>query len=104
MMRKPLLKILIGALGLLLVLIVVLLVRAWRVGQQVESTENLEPLAVSLDAEALAQRLAGALRFPTVSNQDPARIDSGAFGPSTPTWKRIFPGYTPISVGRSSVG
>jgi len=79
MMRKALLKVLIGAFGLLLVLIGVLLVRAWQVGRQVESIENLEPLQLALDAEALARRLAGALRFPTVSNQDPARIDSGAF-------------------------
>ncbi len=78
-MRTLLFKVLIGLLGLLAVLVVVLLVRVWWVGQQVESAKSLEPLAVSLDAEALAQRLAGALRFPTVSNQDPAQIDSSAF-------------------------
>jgi len=35
--------------------------------------------AVALDAEALAQRLAGGLRFPTVSNQDGANRDEVAF-------------------------
>lgn len=78
-MQKPLLQILISVLGLLVALMIILLVQAWRVGRQAETTQLLEPLTITLEAEGLAHRLAGALRFPTVSYQDSARLDSGAF-------------------------
>ncbi|MDQ7041715.1 MAG: M20 family peptidase [Rhodothermus sp.] len=78
-MRKLLLRILTATSGLVLGLGVVLLVRAWQVGQRAERPGQLEPLTITLEVEALTQRLAGALRFPTVSFQDPTRIDSGAF-------------------------
>ena len=65
-------------LGFALALILaVLLVRAATMrSQQVPA----EPAArVAFDAPALATRLAGGLRFPTISNQDGANRDDAAF-------------------------
>ncbi len=52
-------------LGLLAVLCVVLAVAVWRLPGPTEVTSAVSPL--SLDEDALAQRLAGALRIPTIS-------------------------------------
>ncbi|SHK20075.1 M20 family peptidase [Rhodothermus profundi] len=81
----------ISVLVLLLALVLVVFGRAWQAGQQAGVLENVEPLTVTLEAEALAQRLAGALRFPTISYQDPAQIDSGAFRALHAYLKAQFP-------------
>jgi len=62
---------------LLLALPAVLLFRALRcTSRQVQAKPVAGP---EIDAEAVAERLAGAVRFPTISYLDPARFDREAF-------------------------
>ncbi len=90
-MRKLLLRMLVGALGLLLVLTMFLLVRVWQVGQQAELMVPPEPLSVAVDTPALIQRFAGALQFPTITHQAPVQLDSGAFRDFQAYLKHHFP-------------
>ena len=64
-------KILIGLMGMIGVLILVIaaktLTNSWKKQIQVQSVVPLE-----LDTEAIAKHLAEAIRFRTVSHQDPA--------------------------------
>lgn len=48
--------------------------------------------AIALDAEGAVRRLAGALRIPTVSHEDPARHDAQAFAAFAGYLARSFPG------------
>jgi carboxypeptidase PM20D1 len=61
----------------LAILAAVLMVRAWRMPSRQIAVAPAPPVAV--DGDAVAQRLAGALRIPTVSNQDPARFEGAPF-------------------------
>src|SRR3954469_17304395 len=68
----------LAILGLaLLILIVVLCVRASTVKSRQVTASQVTDLAV--DANAAAGRLAGALRFPTVSYEDGANVEAQAF-------------------------
>lgn len=69
---------LLAALGaLLLVFTGVLLTNALRHGSR--QLHDVTPVPVVVDMDAAAQRLAQLLRLPTVSQQDPARIDHAPF-------------------------
>lgn len=70
-------KILLALAVALVLLAGVLVVRAYRYEHP---RPDVAPVpGPALDADAAARRLAGAVRFPTVSYQDPARRDSAAF-------------------------
>lgn len=72
---RSLLLLALLALGGLAAVLVVNAVR-YAAGERAEAVEAVQP---PVDAQAAAARLAGALRFPTVSHQEAARVDSGAF-------------------------
>src|SRR5687768_1435134 len=61
----------------LLVLVIVLLVRAATLESRQVKAEPVTDLAV--DANAAAQRLAGAVRFPTVSHEQGRDVEAQAF-------------------------
>jgi carboxypeptidase PM20D1 len=53
---------------------------------------QVEPaVAVALDSQAMAERLAQALRFQTISHQDPAQFDAGKFVALHEYLERTFP-------------
>src|SRR5688572_4909777 len=68
--------IILGALALGLVLSVALFNA---INFRPANPEIPPPVKLSLDAEAAARRLAGALAIPTVSHEDRARMDGDAF-------------------------
>jgi carboxypeptidase PM20D1 len=70
-------KILLFVLAALVILVVVLVVRTGRLAsRQIE----VEPVTeIEVDEEAVAEQLAGALRFRTISHQDSTQFDGGAF-------------------------
>jgi carboxypeptidase PM20D1 len=70
----PMRKVLLAMLGVLVVLAAVVLVRAARFGSRQVAAEPVARPA--LDEAAAAARLAGALRFRTISHQDPAELDA----------------------------
>lgn len=59
-------------------LVAVLLVRAFLLAAAPLPSAPWSPVAI--DADAAAQRLAGAIRWPSVTHQDPAQLDAAAFG------------------------
>jgi carboxypeptidase PM20D1 len=61
----------------LLGLLLILLVRTFSLTSR--QVAEQPPLDLSIDVQAAAQRLASALRFQTISYQDPAQFDSSAF-------------------------
>jgi carboxypeptidase PM20D1 len=70
-------KILLSVLGLVLILLAVLVVRASMLKSRQVKAEPVTDLAV--DANAVAQRLAGAVRFPTVSHEKGENVEAQAF-------------------------
>ncbi|MDX2168410.1 MAG: M20 family peptidase [Deltaproteobacteria bacterium] len=70
-------RIAVAAGATLLALLLVLVGRTLRTESRQPHVEPAAPVAI--DADAAAQRLAGALRYRTVSNQDPAAFDTAAF-------------------------
>jgi carboxypeptidase PM20D1 len=70
-------KTLLFVLAVLVILVVVLVVRTGRLAsRQIE----VEPVAeIEVDEEAVAEHLAGALRFRTISHQDSTQFDGGPF-------------------------
>lgn len=70
-------KILLTILGLVLILLVVLIARASMLKSRQVKAEPVTDLAV--DANAVAQRLAGAVRFPTVSHEKGENVEAQAF-------------------------
>ncbi len=70
-------RISLGVLGAVAVVVAVILINTLRYGGR--PVAGVAAVAVAVDAEAAARRLAGAVRFETVSHQDPARIDPSAF-------------------------
>jgi hypothetical protein len=86
----------LGLTGLaLLVLILILCARA----SLVKSRQVQAPLVTDLtvDANAAAGRLAGALRFPTVSHEGGAQVEAQAFSICTAIWSRAFRRSTPMT-------
>ncbi len=67
--------------GLLVIGLVVLAgVVLYRAGRfQSRQMTGVDPVQISVDAAAAAERFAGAIRFPTISNQDRTDVDSAAF-------------------------
>ncbi len=70
-------KILLTVLGLVLALLAVLLIRAATLDSRQVGAEPVTDLAV--DANAAALRLAGAIRFPTVSHEQGQNLEAQAF-------------------------
>ena len=70
-------RILTAAVLLLLLLVAVVLLRARALTSL--QPPPVEPVTIQVDAGAIAARFAGALRYPTISNQDRAEIDRDAF-------------------------
>lgn len=76
MIRTSIKKIALALLATLVLLMAVVLVRTARFG----AAQERVPAAAAFTAPAgAAERLAEAIRIPTVSNQDPARFDAAAF-------------------------
>ena len=61
----------------LAILVSVLLIRTWRLRSDHSPAEPA--ISIPLDGQAMAERLAQAIQFQTVSHQDPAQFDSGEF-------------------------
>lgn len=72
-MKRPI----AAAAACLVILAAVLMGRAWRMPSRQVRVSPAAPIA--LDADAAAERLAGALRLATVSTQDAARFDGAPF-------------------------
>lgn len=70
-------RLIAAAAASLIILTAVLVGRAWRMPSRQVAVPPAAPPAI--DADAAAQRLAGALRLPTVSTQDPAQFDGAPF-------------------------
>lgn len=70
-------KVLLGVAAALALLILVLLVRAS--GMESRQPPVREPVQIEVDADAVADRLAQAIRFPTISHDDRSDIDRDAF-------------------------
>jgi carboxypeptidase PM20D1 len=88
----------LGVLGLLLVM---LLVRAAGVGSGRPAVAAIPPAAV--DEDAVARRLAGSLRFRTLSNEDPAAFDLAPFQALHGYLSRSYP-RVHAELGREIVG
>lgn len=78
-----------SAFGILLVLLLaVMVVRTLRLpDRQVRA----EPQSIAFDEEAAARRLAGAIRFRTISDLDPAKMDANEFKGLHAYLERAFP-------------
>src|SRR5215211_3790226 len=70
-------KILFAVFGLILVLLAVLVLRGSMLTSRQVQAEPVTDLTV--DANAAAQRLAGAVRFPTVSHEKGENVEAQAF-------------------------
>lgn len=67
-------------LGLLVVLLAVAAIIVTRTLLHTPaSAEPVAPVTIALDEQRIAARLSRAIRFPTVSHQDPAQLDEAAF-------------------------
>lgn len=73
----PMKKILLAVLGLIAILLAVLVGRAAMLDSRQVKAEPVTDLAV--DANAAAQRLAGAVRFPTVSHEKGENVEAQSF-------------------------
>jgi len=79
---------LLGGLAFLFALLIVIVaVRTWQVDSRQIQTETVD---VHIDAEA-SQRLAQAIRVPTLTSHDPAALDSTAFRDLYAHLGRVFP-------------
>ena len=63
--------------GLVAVLAIIVIYRAWQ--HQPENADAMAPVAITLDEAAIASRLAEAIRFRTVSYQNPDRFEPAEF-------------------------
>ncbi|MBM3502167.1 MAG: hypothetical protein FJX74_26240, partial [Armatimonadetes bacterium] len=70
-------KILLGLGALMVVLLGVMSVRAARLPSRQAAPEA--PVSIAVDADAAAERLAGAIRFRTISNERVEDTDTAAF-------------------------
>ncbi len=85
--------------GLALALLFVALVVRAAVHVPEQSTA-IEPIDIPLESEVIAQHLAQAVRFPTVSHQDPAKFDPVAFNGFVEWVKSTYPEVMAADVGR----
>ncbi len=98
-------KITLAALGVVAAVAAVALVNTFRYGRR--PPMEVAAVDVTVDAEAAAQRLAAAVRFATVSHQDPGRIDRDAFtalhGYLEDAFPRVHAGLSKEVVGELSL-
>ncbi len=80
-------RLLVGALALLIVLLGIMGIRAWQVDTRQVQTDAVE-LRVAPEAP---QRLAEALRMQTITNRNPARLDSSAYRALYRHFEATFP-------------
>ncbi|MGH7712680.1 MAG: M20 family peptidase, partial [Gemmatimonadaceae bacterium] len=73
-------KRIVGAVGLLIVAVfAVMVIRALRVPAPTQYADAAQGVPITVDTIAAGRRLAGAIKFPTVSLASGAPIDTAAF-------------------------
>ncbi len=81
-----------GAIGLGVAALALAAAVALRIARLESRQPEVDPIApMAIDEEALAERLAGALRIPTLSHQDPERFDANAFAAFRRYLERTWP-------------
>ena len=88
-MKHAVLLVGLGLLAVVTVVIAVVIVKALTLESRQVASEP--PNRASLDAAALAQRLAAAVRFRTVSSRDPAQVQWGEFAAMRGWLEKTFP-------------
>lgn len=90
-------KVLLGLGGLLVLLVAVIVVRAYLAGTDTQVAEVDMPLSITVDAQAAAERLGEAIQFKTISSQqtadDPDSVDYTAFVDFRNWLAATYPGF-----------